>query len=369
MKKALRWFLMLSKRLYKKPTFVTLLLLLPILIFGYSAAAREDSGIVTIALAMEDSGDSLACGIVQELTAGSPLIRFISCETPERAETLVASGKADGAWIFPADTAGKISRFLTDRSPIVRVVQREENAILRLAREKLNGTIYRCCAQPLYLDYIRQNAPGLASLSDEHLLHYFDGILGNEVLFQFSTVGGKQQTAPASYLLSPLRGLLAVMIVLCGMAAAMYFIQDVQSGTFSRIPKSAMPALELGCQAAALLSVGAVSLGSLALCGLWEAWGREIAVMLLYCLCTAAFCMLLRRLCGSMALMAGLLPVLAAGLLVVCPVFFDIAGLRLLQYLFPPTYYIQAIYSDRYLLLMPLYALVCFLGCLPFPKR
>lgn len=371
MKKCLRWFFLLSKRLYKKTTFLALLVLLPILVLGYSTAAQEDSGVVTIALAMEDPQDPLAYQIVQDLTADSPLIRFVNCESPERAEALLVSGKADGAWIFPEDTSGMLAAFLKDpkTAPIVRVVQREETVLLRLAREKLNGTLYRCCAQPLYLSYIRQNVPGLDDLSDSQLLAYYDSIFGNEALFQFSTVGGEPQTAPVSYLLSPLRGLVAVLVVLCGLAAAMYFLQDRHSGTFARTPEHAMPLLELGCQAAALFSVGAVALISLAVCGLWENGWREIAVMLLYCLCTASFCMLLRRICSNMALLAGLLPVLAAVMLVVCPVFFDIAELRKLQYLFPPTYYIQAAYSDKHLLLMPVYTLACFLGCIPLSKR
>ena len=48
----------------------------------------------------------------------------------------------------------------------------------------------------------------------------------------------------------------------------------------------------------------------------------------------------------------------AVVMLVVCPVFFDLGALRELQYLFPPTYFINAVYSDKFLLYMPLYTLV-----------
>ena len=51
------------------------------------------------------------------------------------------------------------------------------------------------------------------------------------------------------------------------------------------------------------------------------------------------------------------LPLLIVVMLVVCPVFFDLGALRALQYLFPPTYYINASTSNRFLVLMVVYAL------------
>ena len=54
MKKALLWLWMLTKRLYKKPTFLVILVLIPALVLCYSAAAKEESGMITVALASED---------------------------------------------------------------------------------------------------------------------------------------------------------------------------------------------------------------------------------------------------------------------------------------------------------------------------
>ena len=51
MKRMGKWLLMMTKRLYKKPTFVVILILIPVLVLGYGLVAAEDSGMVTIALA------------------------------------------------------------------------------------------------------------------------------------------------------------------------------------------------------------------------------------------------------------------------------------------------------------------------------
>ena len=126
--------------------------------------------------------------------------------------------------------------------------------------------------------------------------------------------------------------------------------------------------MELGCQGAALVSLGTAALICLAVCGLGVGIGRELGVTALYCLCVAAFSMLLRRLLGE-RLLAGTLPVLAVAMIAVCPVFFDIPMLGWSRYLLPPTYYIQAVYSDRALLGMAGYSLLCLLACLPLKNR
>ena len=67
-------------------------------------------------------------------------------------------------------------------------------------------------------------------------------------LFEFSTVDGEPATdllENASYLTSPVRGLLAVVVTLCGLAGAMYAKQDEKLGTFSWMPEKKRPLAEL----------------------------------------------------------------------------------------------------------------------------
>ena len=49
---------------------------------------------------------------------------------------------------------------------------------------------------------------------------------------------------------------------------------------------------------------------------------------------------------------------LIAVLLVIPPVFFDLAGLRSLQLLLPPTYFIQGGYNPRYLCYLAIYDVI-----------
>ena len=61
MKKAILWCWLLTKRLYKKPTYLVILALIPALVFGYSALTQTgDSGMMTVALTQEQENATVA---------------------------------------------------------------------------------------------------------------------------------------------------------------------------------------------------------------------------------------------------------------------------------------------------------------------
>lgn len=358
MKKLLLWLGLLTKRLYKKPTFLVLLLLIPALVVGYGATAREESGAVTVALARQDD-DAMAVSVMEKLPQNTVLIRYISCDSPAQARQLVRSGKADAAWIFRAEMSRLAAQFAQSRSSrdaLVEVIEREENTALRLTREKLSGELFLCCAKAYYIPYIRQNVPGLDHLSDEALWESYRGSQIGDTLFQYDSADAAAMEV--SYLLSPVRGLLAVVTVLCAGAAAMYYMEDLRRGTFGWVALKKLPFAELGCQLVAVANVSVVVLSALVLSAMAADPLRELAALVLYILCCAQFGMLLRQLCGRISVLAAVLPLLVVVMLVVCPVFFDLGALRQLQFLLPPTYYINAAYNPMYLAYMAGYTAI-----------
>lgn len=363
MKNMGKWFLLLNKRLYKKVTFLLILVLIPVLVMGYGAVAREESGVLTVALACEGE-DPTATQIMQELKDGSNLIRFVICDDPETARAMVNGQRADAAWIFEDELEEAIYRFALDparKNAFVQIIEGESTIPLKLVREKLSGVLFARTSRAYYLDYLRQNVPEVKDATDEELLRYYDDFASEAKFFEFAYLDGEireEDAQSASYLLSPVRGLLAVVIVLGGLAAAMYYIQDEKLGTFSLVAQNRKAPVEFGCQMIAVVNVSAVALIALAFSGLTVSLGRELVLFLLYTVSTALFCMTVRRICGSVGALGTLLPLLVVVMLVVCPVFFDLGALRTVQYLFPPTYYIHAAHSDYYLSLQVVYTAV-----------
>ena len=366
MKRFLKWFLLLNKRLYKKISFILILLLIPALVLTYTGVAREDSGVLTIALAQEGE-DAMASGVIADLTQEYSIIRFMECESPDAAQELVQEGKADAAWIFPAEMEEKVYEFVAGgkfRKAFIKVIEGESNVPVALAREKLSGAMYENCSKALYLSYIRENVPELSDKTDDELMTHYNAISVDGDFFQFTLMEpsqAAQEPQDTNYLLTPVRGLLAVVTVLSGLATAMYYIQDQRAGTFSWIAERKKGFIEFGCQMICVLNVSAVILIALSAGGLAAGLGREVLILLMYAVCTALFCMTVRRLCGKLTVLGTVLPLLIVVMLVICPVFFDLGMLRRVQYLFPPTYYINAQYSDRFLIMMGIYGCVLWL--------
>ena len=66
-KNGFTWYLLLTKRLLKKPSFWAVLLLVPVMVFGLGLAAQEESHILRIAVYAEPSSDPLGSRIAEDL--------------------------------------------------------------------------------------------------------------------------------------------------------------------------------------------------------------------------------------------------------------------------------------------------------------
>lgn len=350
--------LLFAKRFFKKPTFVCLLLLIPAVTLALGLVAKEESGFVHIVLSRE-ADSATADEAIATLTGGGKLMRFTVCDDPEDAVRRVVNGAADAAWIFTADADRSMTELAENGSPrhtAVRVVERESSLLLQLAREKLAGSLYRRAGRATYLSYSR-TVIKQSELSDAELLARYEATLSDAKLLDFGSpsVG----SAPSvGYLVAPVRGVLAVMMALCAMTTALFFGQDEQKGTFAWVPLSRRPWMELACQAAAVVSVGAVSFAALALAGVLGLWWREALLMVLYMLSCVWFAMLLRQWTVRLHRLAILIPVLAVGMLAICPIFLEVNSLRWLQMAFPPTYYLYAAGNDRFAWYMLAYTAV-----------
>ena len=156
MKRILLWFWLLTKRLLKKPTFLAILILVPLLSFGYQAMTQESSGILTIVLAQEGN-DPTASAIIDDLLKQDTVFRYQVCHSAEEAALLVQTGKADAAWVFPEDLQQHMDDFLKDpkeKEGFIQVFQREQNTPLMLSRERLAGAMYHYLSQRYYLQYL-----------------------------------------------------------------------------------------------------------------------------------------------------------------------------------------------------------------------
>lgn len=341
---AVLYYGLLSKRFLKKLSFVLLLCAVPVLALCLRNVSEQDSGMLKIALCMEDPEDETVRKLVEELTNADSVMKCFLAEGEDAARKMVMSGEVDAAWIFQRGFTGRIKEMIANGmkgdGPIL-VVEQEDNVVLQLARIKLFGVIYPSLSYALFQDFVQSDLG--VEVTEEELRTYYEAYGEEKDLFRFATAGANTQVeTPSNYMIAPLRGMLAILIVLCGFAADMFFLQDETRGVLDAFSMRTRRRSIYIYQLAAMVPAAVAVLAALFLLGDFTGVAGELLLMILYLADCMVFCNLIRCLCGTTGCLGAGIPILTLGMLVVCPVFFNLRQLRTVQYLLPPYYYLSA---------------------------
>lgn len=356
------WLMMLNKRLLKKISFLIILCSIPLLVLGVNLMAKQESGILRVILCQEDA-DDLSEKIVSQLLDMKSALSFVEVETEEEAIRLVQRNKADAAWIFPEDFEGVMKTYFQEGiwdEPLIRVVEKEDNVMLHLSREVLFGGLYSSITYTVYEQFVRTEVLDGTEVSDEELWESYQKTNMEENMFVFSYLDGETADMGTSYMLYPVRGLLALVIVLCSLALGLYFMQDEQNGIFIRLPLNRTVLGSVLYQMPGLVDVGLVVLLALFFSGVAIGLLTELGLMFVYLWMVAGFSDLVRRLCKKQVRLGALIPMLVLVMLAVTPIFMGAPNMKWLQLLLPPYYYINALHSNAYRIGMLVYVAVIF---------
>ncbi len=358
LRRFLLWYALLTKRLLRRPSFWCLLLLVPLLSGAMAAVSKQESGIVRVALYCPAEDGPIRRSADRLLNADS-LVRCTEYPGEDAARAAVQRADADAAWIFRDNAAEELQRFADHRGTrgAVLVVEREDNVFLRLAREQLAAALYPEASRALFRSFLIDYLDAPEDSPDELIERYYSTGVEDTPIIVFSHLDGSAVQS-GSYLVAPVRGLLALLLILAGLSSAMHYCADERGEIFLRLRSPLRRFLPLLIHFTALLPLGLVSLVALRAAGLLGAWPRELGVMLLYCAAAAAFCEALRRLCRSEARLGALIPVVLAVMLALCPVFFDLHSLEALRRALPPYYYLNAVHNGSFVLQLAAFACI-----------
>lgn len=365
-RKTLVIFVLLQKRLLKKYSFLVILAIVPVMAFGMFLAAGEESGVLHILLCREDERDDMAKQVMEELTGQKSILRYSEAASADIACLEVQSGAADAAWIFPEGFGESVDACISGGKvpeSLVRVVEREDTVFLQLAREKLYSALYPHVSYALFQNYITVDLAAGEEVSQAELKEEYEKTRVEGGIFRFSYRNAADATdteAETNYLLTPFRGLLALLVLLCGFAASLYFEQDKEEKLFVRMP------LGRGMLFPYLYHLPAVADGAAAVLltyyvtHIFLSWKREVPLMALYCAACIGFANLLRKICGTLQRLAACIPVFMLAMVALCPIFISLRQFRTVQYLFPPYYYLQSVHHTGYIKYFLLYIAVLF---------
>ncbi len=306
MKTALPRLWLLFKRNLKRPAYIAVLVLLVVSAFVMSWIARQDSGIVTAGIVC-DKGDPASIRVAERLLGSGSQMRFILFESEEEARESLSGGRIDAVWVFP-DIKSAAESFAQDGVPDepIRVVEREDDPLLSLAREKLFAAIFPEISRAEF-DGVMAERFGLTG--EAELGEYYDSTLITAGLIRFETVRGEENSQ--GYLVSPLRGIVYVLILVAAFSSAIYGIGEIRRETFVWAGASAR-FIPLLSSFLASLGVGLAGIAAFYACNVENVFIELGAVLALSGL-FSAFCEVLRlvlkseeRLSAAMAVLVTL---------------------------------------------------------------
>ena len=355
----LRLFLLLNKRLLRKPSFIIILCLIPLMVFGLKLVSERESGIVRIALVNEGSRE--AQEIIDELMDKDSVFLFRVIDNAKEAEEALMDNRIDAVWVFPRDYTSGVSDFSEslvknskDSDRVVTVIEREDNVLLQLSRMQLFGALYSDLSFSLFDNFINLRIAD-GKVGESELYGYYDNNMNTGELFDYRDEG--DEDAASAYLFAPLRGILLLLVLLCGLAAAMYYRDDLDKEIFTWMPVGNKWIFEHVYLCTALVDGGIVVIITFFITGLSKISLLEIGLMILFILSGCCFCSIIRKLTRSLKSLATLIPILMLSMLVICPVFIYLRELRGLQLLLPPFYYLMAKNNTTYFNYFVIYSL------------
>lgn len=339
--------LLLNKRIWKKKSFLAIWLLIPLLALGMQFLSKQESGVLHILLYASEPLDSASEGVIERLLHTDSVILFERAEELKGAYQELREGRADAVWIF-SDVQGKIEAVLRSNSEdtgVVTIVERTDNIFLHLAREKLFGVLYPYLSYELFTQFMEDTFSSFAGWSEEELRPFYEMVTVEGNLFRIAYAEYEKQAEDggSSYLLMPLRGLLAVLLFVCGMASVMYMQQDRKRGIYLQVSGKRKFFLEVGSCFIITLELGVLCVVCFWLTGIGTGVKQELLALVCYCITIAGICQVLSCVLKTTAAISVSLPIFAVFLLVFSPIFLNLSQFLKLQRLLPTYYYLQAI--------------------------
>ncbi len=358
-------YLLLLKRLLKKKSYIAMLLVVPILVFLLDAMSAAPSGLMTIGVYCpgDDASSERFMANLEEVPGS---LRFISYDDEDELVADVENQQLSEGWIIPEDldevVADMASRGKTKHK--IQIVIRESGLTHMLGREVLCSRVYPLIARQIAANYIDEKvyAGAMTESEREHVLDIYDnyGINGN--LFEMGYLDGTDQVvSDTSYLMMPLRGILALWLMLCAIAASMYYLEDEANGLFIWWKTRFFILRDIMYYLVIMLIPSIMVLLGLQIGGVFTSFPREVAAIAAYDMVSIAVACLLREIIRSIKGIGIITPIIIMASALLSPVFIDFKEGRSLQRFCPTFHYLYSIHDLYYLKNLLVYSIAIFI--------
>ncbi len=354
MKRMVVWFFLSVKRWLLYPGFALLLLAMPLLLWGISALEPEETEKIRIGVTAE--GDGLGTAVKEDLMQMSEdgsMFEFVSYSTEEELKRAVQIKQAECGYLFPEDLEKKLDQGRYKRSILVYTAP---STILEpLAGEVVFSVLAARYDGMIFADYAESQKEAQGKEKQEFFrkeaVSWYQTYQenGSTFGFEFKTEGldnpdGQMKDARADNGIFPVRGLIGIFVFLSAFFAACSVKEDEKKGLFLAVPYGERALCKLGALAAPVCLAVLSGWLSLWVTGEFQGVVLEIASLSACGIVSIFYAWAISAAIPRAEWIAMMIPALALGLFLVCPIFID-AGkwldvIGMIRWLLPPAWYL-----------------------------
>lgn len=363
-------FLLLTKRNFKKLSFIFILLLIPAVTLVASFMTKEEGTVMNIGYVCDGTPDVSTLKVLERLEQEDSMMSFYAFGGEDDGRASLESGDTDVLWIFPEDIEEAVKMHVSGEAhEVVRILQRKDDALSQMAREKLFCIIYPLVARAVFDNYMTNSLPVGHRITEAQLDKYYayKGISGDIVKTVTVDSSGIAQESSESFLLSPIKGMLAVIVMLSGLAAALYTLSDSERGVLAVLSPAKRTVFCITSILSAVLPAS-VAVAMALLCT--DGKAADLLRLLPFATACISLGLLLMGICRTTGALGGVIPVFTLLSLIFSPIFFNVNTLKWVQVLFPTYHYLYSVGDGIYLLYLAVYTLLAGIaGVIMISKR
>lgn len=352
-------FLLLSKRLLKQPGYIFMLALVPIFVLLLRTAGEDGGQLATIGVFAEKDADPVAKALYEELTVNSTVFSFVGYEDEESLIEAVKDDTLVEGWVIPARLSDSLSQFAnkgkTDAP--VRIIYREGGVSHMLIKEVLNGKIFRYLAPEILRAYISSSENCDMAVEDE-LSELLYARVPDTRLFVMGFADNTVSSEDDNVILMPVRGILAVWLMICSIAATLFYIKDEENGVFTWWSKKYRFFHAFGYYLSAIVPAMAVYFLGLWMGGLLTNPIREILNLFVYGVAVIILGNIIRINLKTVKTVGIATPVIIMLMTLLSPVFVDFKRAGVFRLLIPSYYYLQSTHAFSFIWGLCVYCVV-----------
>lgn len=365
------WFTSIQKRLLRKPLFIFTLFLIPLFVLLLRFSLQEGDATFQVALYTSSTNvDSLEHKIIQNLLdTPNTAITYHLFDTEEEIKEKVLRQEVNCGYIFPENLEEQLIQYEKTSTPVIKAFHNTSDFSYHIMDEILFGKLYKQLSFHILTSHVEEkqgtvDTTALHELRESYIFH--------NNIFTFEYFDGSQNlfisNSNSNYMMLPVRGIIAVLILLSGMIGTLFWYEDKENHLFSWMTTRKEKRISFLYILVPTCMACIIGFGSILLSGLNGQLGNEMICMVFYAFLVLAFCNVLKTLLPTKLLFLCSIPIFIVGSFIVCPIFINLTAgnpiLLFLNKLSPVTYYLSSLYSVKYKFLLLLIGCVLFLFAL-----